>query len=350
MRLTRRPWPLFLILVLVMSLFVTGCGAKGLVSIAGLDKADLDLYVGDRYGNKIKIENPEEFLKAFESAKAVKTPKDLKSETEAEYVFYSGDKKVYYDARGKYLMFVDKSTKHVYSADMDALIGQIQELPPAVSAGFSDEELAGWLNNLSKVKEPAAILFDRGDRVILVVMAGERPTDGYRLDLDNVSLQAGNLAIDVRLVPPEESAAQVVSYPYEGFTLSKKADMSVRLIVPGKSGDEVIHAPLATVEQDQNIILLRPERGSILTERVKMVGFASVFEATFIIEVEDGHNVLGIQQATASQSAPGWGYFEFWMDLEPATSPYGTIIGVTYSAKDGSRIEELKVPVGFGGK
>ncbi len=38
------------------------------------------------------------------------------------------------------------------------------------------------------------------------------------------------------------------------------------------------------------------------------------------------------------------------MDLEPATSPFGTIIGVTYSAKDGSRIEEVKVPIGFGGK
>ena len=112
----------------------------------------------------------------------------------------------------------------------------------------------------------------------------------------------------------------------------------------------MIQVPVAVVEEGQNIILLRPERGSILTERVKMTGFARVWEASFIVEVEDGHNVLGIKQVTASEGAPGWGKFEFWMDLEPATSPYGTIIFVTYSAKDGSRIEELKVPVGFGGK
>lgn len=65
MRLTRRPWPLFLILVLVMSLFVTGCGAKGLVSIAGLDKADLDLYVGDRYGNKNQNRKPGRVFESF---------------------------------------------------------------------------------------------------------------------------------------------------------------------------------------------------------------------------------------------------------------------------------------------
>lgn len=59
MKVTRRPWPLLVISVLAMSLLVTGCGAKDLVSVAGLDKADL--YVGDRFGNKVKIETPEEF-------------------------------------------------------------------------------------------------------------------------------------------------------------------------------------------------------------------------------------------------------------------------------------------------
>jgi hypothetical protein len=348
MKVTRRPWPLLVISVLAMSLLVTGCGAKDLVSVAGLDKADL--YVGDRFGNKVKIETPEEFLKAFKAAKAVKEPNDLRSETEAEYVFYSGDKKVYYDALGKYLVFVEKGKKKVYSADLGTLLGTVEQLPPAVTAGFSDTELLEWLKDMSQVKDPAAMLFDRGGQIVLAIMGGQRPTDGYQIELERVSLQAGSLDLAVRLVPPQGDANDVISYPCAGFTLSKKADITVTMIVPSESGEEIIHVPLANVEEGQNIIFLRPERGSILTERVKMVGFARVFEASFTVEVEDGHNVLGIQQVTASQGGPGWGYFEFWMDLEPATSPFGTIIGVTYSAKDGSRIEEVKVPIGFGGK
>lgn len=340
-------WPLLLIAVLALCVFATGCGAKDIVSLAGLDKADL--YVGDRYGNKVKVENPEEFLKEFKSAKFVKDPKDVRSEIEAEYVFYSGDSKVYYDARGKYLMFIEKGKKNVYSADIDALLGKVSGLPPAVTPGFQDDEISEWLSGMSHVGQPAALLFDRGDQAILAVMAGQRPREGYQMILENVSYSSGEVTVDIRLVPPE-AGADVDSFPFAGFSLSRKADVNVRLIEPGTSGDDLVHVPVSVVEEGQNMILLRPERGSILTERVKMVGFARVFEANFIVEVEDGHNVLGIKQVTASEGAPGWGHFEFWMDLEPATSPYGTIIFVTYSAKDGSRIEELKIPVGFGGK
>lgn len=342
-----RNLPLLLIALLALSIFATGCGAKDLVSLAGLDKADL--YVGDRYGNRVKVENPDEFLEAFKSARFVKDPKDARSEIEAEYVFYSGESKVYYDAKGKYLMFVDKGKRSVYAANIDALLAQVSGLPPAITPGFDDEEIAEWLETLSQVDQPAALVFRRGGGAVLAVMAGQRSQDGYKMNLENVSYSMGELTVDLRLVPPE-GGAQTASYPVATFTLSEYADLNVRLVQSGTGGDDLIQVPVAVVEEGQNIILLRPERGSILTERVKMTGFARVWEASFIVEVEDGHNVLGIKQVTASEGAPGWGKFEFWMDLEPATSPYGTIIFVTYSAKDGSRIEELKVPVGFGGK
>lgn len=340
-------WPLLLIGLLVLSIFATGCGGKDLVSLAGMDKHDL--YVGDRYGNRVKIEDPQDFLAAFKAAKAVKDPKDVRSEVEAEYVFYSGDSKIYYDAQGKYLMFIEKGKKSVYSANIDTLLAQVSGLPPVITPGFQDEEIAGWLKTLAQVEQPVALLFERGDQAILAVLAGQRPQGEYNMNLENVSYSNGELTVDVRLVPTEGSG-ETVAYPVGSFTLSKHADVNVRLIETGASGDDLTRVPVSVVEEGQNIILLRPERGSILTERVRMTGFARVFEASFIVEVEDGHNVLGIKQVMASEGAPGWGRFDFWMDLESATSPYGTIIFVTYSAKDGSRIEELKVPVGFGGK
>jgi len=336
-------------LIWVVAVSLIGCGAKDLVSLADIGKGDL--FVGDRFGNKVKIEDPADFIKAFKEAKLVKDAKDAKSETEADYVFYSGDKKVYYEAKGMYLIYVDKGgKKHVYSADLAQLLSEVEGLPPVLTQGFQDQEIGSWLDELAKITEPSAILFDTGDEPILVVMAGEKPTAGYELNLEDVTISNGVLTVHVRLVPPSETAAQVLSYPYAGFTLSKKADVEVRMIYTGKDGDEVIHVPVAQVEKGQNIILLKPERGSILTERVKMVGFARVHEGTFSVEVEDGHNVLGIKSVTASKSAPEWGYFEFWMDLEQPTSPYGMIIFVTQSAQDGSRVEELMVPIGFGGK
>jgi hypothetical protein len=334
--------------LLALSLIFAGCGAKDLVTLAGLEGADL--YVGDRFGNKVKIDGAEEFLKTFKAAKFVKDPKDAKSETEADYVFYSGDKKIYYDANGKYLIFIEDGKKSVYSADVDQLLSGIENLPPSVSLGFDDEELSGWLEDLCQVKEPAALMFERDDRAILVVLAGEKPTGGYTINLNNVSVQESGLLVSVKIVAPKDGALQTITYPYAGFTPNKKTDVLVELTVPGKTGDETVQIPVSRVASGQNIILLKPAEGSILTERVKMAGFARVFEGTFTIEVEDGHNVLGITQVTASKGAPEWGYFELWMDLEPATSPHGAIICVTHSAEDGSRVEELLVPVGFGAK
>lgn len=336
-------------LIFLLGVFLVGCGTKDLVSLTGMEKKEL--YVGDRFGNKIKVENPGDFVQALKAAKAVKDAKGIKSETEADYVLYADDDKIYYDAQGKYLTYVDKSgKKHFYSLDLSALLSKVPGLPPTISAGFSDAEVSKWLDDLTKIKEPAAMLFDRGDKAILVVSAGEKPTGGYSLNLEEVTMSNGALTLNLRLNPPKDSAVQAISYPYAAFTLSRKADLDVRLIVAAKDGDQVFHVPVAQVAKDQNIILLRPERGSILTERVKMVGFARVYEGTFSVEVEDGHNVLGVKTVTASKSAPDWGYFEFWIDLEQATSPYGSIIFVTKSAKDGSRVEELNVPISFGGK
>lgn len=345
----RRLSSLTFIFILIASVLVAGCGTKDLVSLSSIDKTDF--WVGDRFNNKVKIENVDDFLNAFKQAKLVNDPQGVKSESDADYVFYSKDKRIYYDSTGKYLIFLDASgKKYIYSADLTSLLSNIQDLPPAVSKGFDDAQIQTWADEFSKIKTPSAMLFDQGDKAILLVFAGEKPQAGYELTLDQVSFSNNTLTVNIRLNPPKEAAAQVISYPYAGFTISKKTDVDVRLITQSTGGENIEHVPLARVSPGQNVILLNPERGAILTERIKLSGFARVPEGTFSVEVEDGHNVLGKKQATASKGAPDWGYFEFWMDLDQATSPYGTIIFVTQSPQDGSRVEELMVPVSFGGK
>ncbi len=109
---------------------------------------------------------------------------------------------------------------------------------------------------------------------MLVVVAGEKPTNGYSMSLEHVTVEESGIVVSVRLVPPQGQQSQVVTYPYVGFTISKKADLSVELIVPGKTGDQIFKLPVAHVSPDQRVILLKPAQGSILTESVKMAGFA----------------------------------------------------------------------------
>ena len=95
--------------------------------------------------------------------------------------------------------------------------------------------------NLSQVEQPVALLFERGDQAILAVLAGQRPQGEYNMNLENVSYSNGELTVDVRLVPTEGSG-ETVAYPVGSFTLSKHADVNVRLIETGASGDDLTRA------------------------------------------------------------------------------------------------------------
>ncbi|KGP71092.1 BsuPI-related putative proteinase inhibitor [Pontibacillus yanchengensis] len=76
-----------------------------------------------------------------------------------------------------------------------------------------------------------------------------------------------------------------------------------------------------------------------------VTGEARVFEASFLYNVEDGHNVLVNETAVqADQGAPNWGKFEFDVTIAKDKLPSNgtlTMMMYTKSAKDGS-IENVK--------
>ncbi|MGB9887009.1 MAG: Gmad2 immunoglobulin-like domain-containing protein [Moorellales bacterium] len=110
---------------------------------------------------------------------------------------------------------------------------------------------------------------------------------------------------------------------------------------PGSAG-----AP-APVAQSENFRIFAPAPGSTVTVGRPLLvrGQARAFEATFILELEDGHNVLARQVVTADNAI--WGNFEVELEFEAPTSPHGTLLFVTESAADGSRREELAIPLKF---
>lgn len=339
-----------LVILALLVAFLSGCSPKDLVSLAGIDKSDI--WVADRFGNKVKVGDPSLLVEAIKNAKSVKDPESARKETEAEYVITSKDSKIYYDSRGKYLIYVDKNQKKsVYSADLSVLLAGIEGLAPEIHWGHDlSSEVSPWFEELAVVERPAAILFESGKNSVIMVAAGQKRTGGYTMTLEQARVTGtGTLALTVRVTAPGGPATQALTYPYLEIEIPGELEADISLVTSTDEGDKIEHVGLATVEKEQNIIVVWPERGSLLTERVTMYGFARTPLTDFTVEVEDGHNILGKTVAAVREGAVDWGYFEFEMDLKPATSPHGMIICVTV-AEDGSRLEEVMVPVAFGGK
>jgi hypothetical protein len=90
-------------------------------------------------------------------------------------------------------------------------------------------------------------------------------------------------------------------------------------------------------------IMVREENG-----QYTVTGEARVFEATVSYAVTDGHNYIIEDFETASEGAPGWGEFKLEIDIDENDTPEnGTFILelFEYSAKDGSKINILQVPL-----
>lgn len=342
------------VLVLCLLVSLPACAPKDLATLSGASKGKIS--VGDRWGNSVLVPEPEELLKVLKAAKPVKDSKDVKPEAEADYVITTADGKIYYDASGKYLTFVSaKGTRRVFQGDLSAVLKSLASLlPPVLTPGVDDQELESWLPSLTRTTDPVAMFFERGDKYFLVVCAGEVPTAGYSLELTGVAWgtapgwNVNRALLKFNLNAPAGNAAKVVSYPYQVYTVSAKTPIEVEFEVPTGAGEKVVRVPMASV--GQNVVLFQPEAGSVLTEAVRLVGKARVWEATLMVEIEDGHDVLGRKTVTASAGAPEWGDFDVWMDLKVPTNPFGSIIFTTSSPADGSRVEELLVPVTFGGK
>ncbi|MBD3920618.1 hypothetical protein H8B09_17775 [Paenibacillus sp. PR3] len=101
------------------------------------------------------------------------------------------------------------------------------------------------------------------------------------------------------------------------------------------------------VAENEAFRIYAPEENAIVGTTFKVSGEARVFEAAFSYSFEDGHNVLAEGHVTADQGAPEWGKFEFEVNFKNPTSPYGILIIYESSAKDGSPVHQLEIPVKF---
>jgi hypothetical protein len=77
-------------------------------------------------------------------------------------------------------------------------------------------------------------------------------------------------------------------------------------------------------------------------------GTARVFEAVMNYAVEDGHNYLLEQFHTLAEGAPAWSPFAIELEIPESGQPVNgtlTLELFEYSAKDGSRINVMSIPL-----
>ncbi|MBU5594306.1 Gmad2 immunoglobulin-like domain-containing protein [Amphibacillus sp. MSJ-3] len=99
------------------------------------------------------------------------------------------------------------------------------------------------------------------------------------------------------------------------------------------------------VAENEAFRIFQPAPNSELDHEFTVIGQARVFEATIQYEFKDGDEIIDKGFVTASQGAPDWGDFEINFQFDELTNPPATIIIYEESAKDGSRLYELSIPV-----
>ena len=99
------------------------------------------------------------------------------------------------------------------------------------------------------------------------------------------------------------------------------------------------------VAENDAFKVFEPAPDSVVNNEFIVRGEARVFEANVSYEFEDGHNILDEGFVTASQGAPEWGEFEITISFDEVANDTGLIVLYEESAKDGSRQNELIIPV-----
>ena len=98
-----------------------------------------------------------------------------------------------------------------------------------------------------------------------------------------------------------------------------------------------------------NIIVTEPDVDESISSPALVAGKAKVFEAALTVRVlaEDGRE-LARANTMASQGAPEFGDFSTEVSFgKPAGINRGFVEALSYSAKDGSPINTVRVPVRF---
>ncbi len=207
-------------------------------------------------------------------------------------------------------------------------------------------EVAVWRED--NYRSRGVYVLPAGEVTYLLVAWGEKPTGGYSIAIDHIerAVTGGiSLAAVLEEPGPDDVVTQALTYPHQLIALETTAEtIVVNFIGASWFGDELGKPS----DNDPEIVLrVAAEAGQPVANPLVVWGRARVYEATFILVVEDGHYHLAEDVITVAEGGPAWAEFAVAVTLHRYSSPSGMVIAKVKDAKDGSEREIAVVPVSF---
>lgn len=179
-----------------------------------------------------------------------------------------------------------------------------------------------------------------GDETYVLFAWGTRRTGGYAVRVRDVSARDGVLRTVVELDEPDpgQPVTQAITKPYALIAVQPARHYELEPVFQG-----------ATFYKNEAFEILEPAPFTLLEDRVRLRGRARVFEATFMVALDDGHlEVIKARPVMADQGAPEWGDFDVELRFEQRPhGPRGTLHVYEASAKDGQPVHQIMIPVRF---
>lgn len=209
------------------------------------------------------------------------------------------------------------------------------------------EQVAEWAESMKETQGLHRL--DHDGKTWVMVAWGSKATGGYDVTVDEAEqMRTGVIVLSVSLTAPgeEDIVTQAFTYPYDLIVIDQ---------TDAPLAAEFGEHPTLWLPEDQKglplvserVFLQTPMAGSELGQTLRVKGAAKLFEGTFHIVLEDGHNQLVNQLGTASAGGPEWGVIDVELEYPIPSNPHGHLIIMWQDAKDGSWVEEIGVPVTF---
>lgn len=101
-------------------------------------------------------------------------------------------------------------------------------------------------------------------------------------------------------------------------------------------------------DQTPAILVESPTPGEVVTSPLRLAGSAMTFEATFQYEIVDNSGEIILEDFATSVGETGLrGEFDFEVPFELTREGFGSVIVYEESARDGSRVNVVEIPVDF---
>jgi predicted small lipoprotein YifL len=204
---------------------------------------------------------------------------------------------------------------------------------------FGDEKVKLWAD-VSKYIE-GVYTYNTDDKTFIMAALGEKPTAGYKVEIKKSGETADEIRFDVSVEEPVGPAAEMITYPYAWIEI-ERTDKELKIDTKSKIENRSQYPPA-----NEHFIITNLKPMDVVEREFEIKGYARVFEASFGITLEDGHNILVETCGQASQGAPEWGEFTVKIKYENPSNPVGTLILFEESAKDGSPVHQIMLPVTF---